>query len=77
MFTGIVETTGKVRSAREVAGGRRIAVDISGLAQAPGSGDSVAVNGVCLTVVNPAGQQCEFDVITESLDIGLFHRIEM
>ncbi len=48
MFTGIVETTGKIHEIRDEEGGRRISVetDLDGLTH----GQSIAVNGTCLTV---------------------------
>lgn len=49
VFTGIVEAVGRVRSVRDVAGARVFGLEVV-LAPAPATGDSVAVNGVCLTV---------------------------
>lgn len=49
MFTGIVEAVGRVREVRDASGARVLGVDVA-LANAPAVGDSVSVNGVCLTV---------------------------
>jgi riboflavin synthase len=69
MFTGIIQHVGLVRSVREVSTGLRLAVDIGPLVEGLSLGDSVAVNGLCLTaadidVKNPVVQ---FDVVAESL----------
>lgn len=72
MFTGIVETTGQVLDLRETPGGRRVNLDVSGLSGELSQGESVAVNGVCLTVVESARQRCSFDVIKETLDRSNF-----
>jgi riboflavin synthase len=69
MFTGIIEAVGRVREVKPAAGGERIAVDAGALPLADVKiGDSIAVNGVCLTVVVLAGQQVEFDVSRETLE---------
>jgi riboflavin synthase len=69
MFTGIVQTLGKLESAAATAAGKRFVLSLAELAGAPISqGDSVCVSGVCLTVVECAGGKAQFDVITETLD---------
>ena len=50
MFTGIVEEVGTVASVRELGDGREIAVRCEGVRPGLALGDSVAVEGVCLTV---------------------------
>jgi riboflavin synthase len=68
MFTGIIEAVGSVREARAATGGLRIAVDTGALDLTDVKlGDSIAVDGVCLTVVALAGKQLEFDVSRETL----------
>lgn len=67
MFTGIIETTGRITDLQNTAGGLLLCVDVSGLAAAPSAGASVAVNGVCLTALEPALKQCAFDVVRETL----------
>ncbi len=66
MFTGIVEQVGEVTSIETTATGRRIALrgeELGNLA----IGASIAVNGVCLTAVDPAGDTVKLDVIPETL----------
>jgi riboflavin synthase len=48
-------------------GGVRLSVDATALEETPSPGDSVAVNGVCLTVAEQKGAALEFDVIPETL----------
>lgn len=68
MFTGVVQAIGIV-AARERAGdGVRLAVDASGLDPSDVAiGDSIAVDGCCLTVVAIRGTTLEFDVSAETL----------
>ena len=67
MFTGIVQHVGVIQAVRDTADGARLAIDIGPLAGDLGSGDSVAVNGACLTAADFSGQIAEFDVISETL----------
>lgn len=62
MFTGIVETTGRLRSIRKTAKGIRMEIDRPWAIE-PGA--SVAVNGVCLTALE--GKGLAFDVVPETL----------
>lgn len=48
-------------------GGPQLAVDLGGLADGAGAGESVAVNGVCLTVSRVAGRAAEFRLSPETL----------
>jgi riboflavin synthase len=66
MFTGLVETTARVRRVRPDADGARIEVETP-LAAELSQGDSIAVNGVCLTAVDPDGQRFGADVMAETL----------
>lgn len=66
MFTGLVEDLGTVVAVDRNADGAVITVD-SPLAQQVAEGDSVAVNGVCLTATGLCGSRLGFDVMHESL----------
>jgi riboflavin synthase len=69
MFTGIIAAVGTVREAKPAAGGLRIAIDAGTLGLADvAAGDSIAVNGACLTVTRVAGKRLSFDVSAETLD---------
>lgn len=50
MFTGLIEEIGTLASVREKTGGREIAISCKALLEDLKAGDSVAVDGVCLTV---------------------------
>ena len=67
MFTGIVEGIGTVKAVRPAAAGAVISVDLAQLAQRVKPGDSIAINGVCLTVSGLRGNTAEFDVSAETL----------
>ena len=69
MFTGIIEHQGRVAALRPEAWGARLEIDACGWAHAPGDGDSVAVNGCCLTVVGAPrpGEPLRFDVVPQTL----------
>lgn len=68
MFTGIIETLGVVRALRSSSSGVRLAVEATGLKDAPKAGASIAINGVCQTVVaGSAFPILEFDVVPETL----------
>ena len=68
MFSGIVSAVGTVREARRAPGGLRIAVDAGGLGLGDVAvGDSIAVNGACLTVVARRGRAFRADVSRETL----------
>ena len=68
MFTGIIETIGTVRSASKRNDGLRLAVDAGVVAEGAKPGDSVSVNGACLTAAAIAGDTIEFDVVPETAE---------
>ena len=70
MFTGIVSAVGKIVSARPLTEGVRLAIDAGPLDLADVLlGDSIAVNGVCLTVVACHAPQFEVDVSAATLEV--------
>jgi riboflavin synthase len=70
MFTGIIESLGEIRTIRPSgSGGKRFAVEADIKLAGTGIGDSIAVNGACLTVVEIAGKKFEADVSPETLEI--------
>ena len=69
MFTGVVAAVGTIASAAPTAGGARLRVASGGLLlDDVAVGDSIAVNGVCLTVVARDRAAFEADVSRETLD---------
>ncbi len=68
MFTGIIAHVGVVRSLQPSGGGKRLTIDLGPLAAGLEQGDSVAVNGACLTAAAaPRGSEAAFDVVQETL----------
>ncbi len=67
MFTGIVEAVGDVVSLAARGETTRIAVR-SALAREVKLGESVAVNGCCLTIVEPHAEELRFEAIRETLE---------
>ncbi|HNY90889.1 MAG TPA: riboflavin synthase, partial [bacterium] len=67
MFTGLIEELGRIEAIEPVGGGKRLAIAAALVPAGLAPGDSVAVNGVCLTVVacNSAGFTAE--AVTETL----------
>jgi riboflavin synthase len=66
MFTGLVEDLGTVAAVDATGDGVRLTLE-SRLAHELGEGDSVAVNGVCLTAVGICGERFGADVMNETL----------
>ena len=66
IFTGLVATTGALRALDRTSDGVRMRVE-SALASELEQGDSVAVNGVCLTAVEVSGGDFQADVMGETL----------
>jgi riboflavin synthase alpha subunit len=67
MFQGIVAGLGRVRKVEERKDFRRLGIDLSGLME-PKRGESVSVNGTCLTTTETADGIAFFDVIAETLE---------
>jgi riboflavin synthase len=67
MFTGIVEELGHVRSITPFAGGARLAIDAKRVVEDARIGDSIAVNGCCLTVVECDADGWAADAVSETL----------
>ena len=66
MFTGIVETVGEVAEVKPIPAGLRVRLATT-LASELTPGESVAVNGVCLTVVSADSGGVHFDISPETL----------
>ncbi len=74
MFSGIVADVGTITRAEDREGGLRLAVATQALGMDDVAiGDSIAVNGVCLTVVKKEGDSFTVDVSRETLNctVGL------
>lgn len=67
MFTGLVETVGKVTNLRSTEAGGVLGISAPFFASELALGQSVAVSGVCLTVCSLAGDVFSVDVMPETL----------
>lgn len=68
MFTGIVEELGTVKSITRGSKSIKLTLMGSVVLEDVKLGDSIAVNGVCLTVTEYTGQQFTVDVMAETMD---------
>ena len=66
MFTGIVQETGVVKAVTPRGKGWSLEVEAGAVAQDAKIGDSIAVNGCCLTVTEVKGRQLTFDLLDET-----------
>jgi riboflavin synthase len=74
MFTGIVAAVGNIKSVTPLEAGVRLDIDAGGLPMGDVAlGDSIAINGACMTVVAKTDAAFSVDVSRESLDktVGL------
>ena len=70
MFTGIIEAVGKIKRIEPVGGDMRLIVDVQSLDMSDVKlGDSIAVNGVCLTAVKFDSHSFVADVSNESISL--------
>ena len=67
MFTGIVEEIGTVQSLEERDGGWQLTLHGALASEGARQGDSIAVNGVCLTVTRHSGGLLTFGIAPETL----------
>ena len=67
MFTGLIEEVGSVVAMRARGESRQLQIAAPGIAAAARVGDSVAINGCCLTVSTLDGDVLGFDLLNETL----------
>lgn len=67
MFTGLIEKVCTVKTARRMSAGLELTVDLDKLAEDVKIGDSIAVNGACLTVTGIRNSLVSFDVSPETV----------
>lgn len=68
MFTGIIEETGEIAAFEKQTDGARIKIAAKSVIENTVEGDSIAVNGVCLTVLNIKSDSFTADVSGETLN---------
>jgi riboflavin synthase len=75
VFTGIVRELGRVESVNGESAGFRLRIVAPVTASSTAAGDSVSVNGVCLTVVEVEGGVLAFDAVPETLRSSSLSRL--
>ncbi|MEO0085963.1 MAG: riboflavin synthase, partial [candidate division WOR-3 bacterium] len=75
MFTGLVETLGRVEKVEPKLGNRRLAIS-AGFASELKTGDSVAVNGCCLTVVGTGAELFTVEAVAATLEQTTLGRLK-
>lgn len=77
MFTGIIQALGSINSIASRGGDMRLSIRTGRLDLADVAlGDSIATNGVCLTVIDLPGGGFEADVSRETLELTTLHRLQ-
>ena len=77
MFTGIIEHLGKVKQVKLQADSAIIVIDIGSLSDDVSLGDSIAINGACLTVTQIKDSAVYFDVSTETLNMTAIGKLKI
>lgn len=75
MFTGLIEAVGRVAGIERQGASARLMVEVPFPSEEVGLGDSIAVNGVCLTVIGKERGTFVFDVSPETVDRTAFRRL--
>ena len=76
MFTGIIKAQGRIASIQPTSGGKRLRIECDRLAEfALAVGDSIAVNGVCLTALEPNANSFFADASQETLSLTTLGRL--
>ncbi len=68
MFTGIIQEVGKVIKTEKTSAGLSLCIESKKVIENKKIGDSIAINGACLTVVKLDNNSVTFDVITETIN---------
>ena len=74
MFTGLIKDIGTIENIAITGAGRRLVINTS-LAAESNIGDSIAVNGVCLTVTDKSGITFTVDAVSETIERSTLGRI--
>jgi len=67
MFTGIIEEVGTLVAVRRAGQSARVTIHAPRIAEGVDLGDSVAINGACLTAVSREGTNLSFDAVPETI----------
>lgn len=69
MFTGLVERTGRIEAIAPRSGGSRFIISVGPIAPEVREGDSIAINGCCLTATQIEGECVSFDLLEQTLRV--------
>ncbi|HEY1075365.1 MAG TPA: riboflavin synthase [Fontimonas sp.] len=69
MFTGIIEAIGRISEVTPIGGDRRMRFEAAGYLAGVQPGDSIAVNGVCLTAIDCSDNHFTADLSIETLNL--------
>jgi len=72
MFTGLVEEVGRIRLAQKRGDGLTLAIQASHILQDISDGDSIAIDGVCLTVINFTDSEFSAQAVGETVSRSTF-----
>jgi riboflavin synthase len=67
MFTGLIEEVGEIIAVRASDSGSQLQIATPGIAKKLRNGDSIAVNGCCLTLTSRRGNRLTFDLLEETI----------
>ena len=76
MFTGLVESTGVISSFDRNVTGATLEVDIPFIDEIS-MGESIAINGCCLTVSNMSSKSASFNLLNETLDVTAMNSLSV
>ena len=68
MFTGLIEELGKIESVKPISGGKTLTISAEKILSGINTGDSISVNGVCLTVTKFSARNFTVDAVGETLN---------
>jgi len=77
MFTGLIEELGRIAAREESEAGSRIVISAEIVTSDISAGDSIAVNGVCLTALDVTARSFAADVSPETLDRTTLGRLKI
>jgi riboflavin synthase len=75
VFTGIIEELGRIASLEKLEQGMRLNIACSTVLADTNAGDSISVNGVCLTALNVSADSFSADLSPETLDRSTLGRL--
>lgn len=77
MFTGIVEEMGKLLEKKSLSSALRLRISASKVLEDLKNGDSICVNGACLTVIDKDAHSFQVDVVEETLKRTTFRSVKI